>query len=104
MDTSKKMGIIIATGMPPPNKLKRSMMGPGSKDEGESDQEAQDETDSGESGGGVDALKSMYDAWKSGDNTAAWDAFCDAVDIAKSRGKSGDSGSSDNSGGSDNNY
>ena len=94
---SKKLGAVIAIGMPPPNKLKGAM----GKDEGESDQDAQSESDSGESGGGKAAFMTMMTAMKNDDMAAAWDAFCDAVDIAKNRGGdsmgSGDSGSSDKS-------
>lgn len=94
MHSPKKIGLVIAAGLPPPGKLKRAMM---AKDEGESSQDAQDESDSGDSGGGVDAISTMRDAMKGGDMTAAWDAFCDAVDIAKNRSSKpeGDSGSSD---------
>lgn len=82
MDNAKHTGLVVALGMPPPGKLKKSM--PMGKDEGESDAEAQDEADSGKSGGGEMALKAMWDALKAGDHTAAWDAFCDARDIAGS--------------------
>jgi hypothetical protein len=92
---SKKLGAVIAIGMPPPNKLKGAM----GKDEGESDQDAQSESDSGESGGGKDCLRKMMDAMKAGDVDTAWDQFCDAVDIAKNRG--GDSGGPGDSGNSD---
>jgi hypothetical protein len=88
MDNAKKTGLVVALGMPPPNKLKKAMSM--AKDEGESDQEAQDEADSG-GGGGEMALGTMWDALKSGDKTAAWDAFCDAMQIAK--GKADDAGS-----------
>lgn len=81
LDNAKRTGLVVALGMPPPHKLKKTM-GPMGDDEGESDQEAQDETDSGEAGGGKMALKTMWDALKAGDETAAWDAFADAVDIA----------------------
>jgi hypothetical protein len=89
---AKHIGLIVAEGMPPPGALHKAMMGKGGgsgspSDEGESDAEAQGETDSGESGGGADAMASMYKAWKAGDNASAWDAFCDAVDIAKARTK-----------------
>lgn len=84
MDNAKHTGLVVALGMPPPGKLKKAM----AKDEGESDAEAQDEADSGDGGGGEMALGTMWDALKSGDKTAAWDAFCDAMQIAK--GKSED--------------
>src|SRR5712675_267320 len=104
MDNAKHTGLVVALGMPPPDKLKKSMMG---KDEGESDAEAKNEDDSGKSGGGEMALKAMFDAMKAGDMTAAWDAFSDAQDIAYSaekknpdeaaegEGGEGDKGSSD---------
>ncbi len=92
MDSPKKMGLIIAAGMPPPNKLKRARMG----DEGESDSEAADEAESGGSGGEM-ALGAMWDALKAGDKTGAWDAFCDAIDMAKNRsGGEGSGSDSDN--------
>jgi hypothetical protein len=81
LDNAKHTGLVVALGMPPPNKLKKAMMG-GPKDEGESDAEAQNEDESGKSGGGEMALKAMWDAMKTGDFTAAWDAFSDASDIA----------------------
>lgn len=103
MDNAKHTGLVVALGMPPPGKLKKSMMG--GKDEGESDAEAQNEDNSGKSGGGEMALKAMWDALKAGDMTAAWDAFSDAQDIAYSaekknpdeadEGEGGDKGSSD---------
>lgn len=82
MDNAKKTGLVVALGMPPPSKLKK----PAPADEGESDQEAQDEADSGGDGGGEMALGTMWDALKAGDKTAAWDAFCDAMQIAKVKG------------------
>jgi TolA-binding protein len=95
---SKKLAIVIAGGMPPPNQLKKggSMKmddtgGDSSDgaDEGESPQDEQDESDSGEKGGGKAALRAAFDAMKSGDMDTAWDEFCDAIDIAKNRSTGG---------------
>jgi hypothetical protein len=94
---SKKLALVIAGGMPPPNRLRPggSMKfgedgggdDPGSDDATESPQEDQDESESGETGGGKAALKAAFDAMKTGDMSAAWDSFCDAIDIAKNRSK-----------------
>ena len=95
---SKKLAILIAGGMPPPDRLKKggSMnLDGGSEDSGgtdepdESDTEKQDESDSGEKGGGKAALRAAFDAMKSGDMDTAWDEFCDAIDIAKNRSSGG---------------
>lgn len=77
---AKKTGLVVALGMPPPHKLKGPMGG----DESESDMEAGDEADIGE-GGGAMALGEMWDALKSGDKAGAFDAFCDAMSIAKGK-------------------
>jgi hypothetical protein len=95
---SKKLGAVIAIGMPPPDKLKKAMA---HSDEGESEQDAQSESDSGEMGGGKGAFMTMMKAMKNDDMDGAWDAFCDAVDIAKNRNNdsnsSGDRGFPDKS-------
>jgi hypothetical protein len=107
-DNAKHTGLVVALGMPPPNKLKKSMMGgadDGKGDEGESDAEAQDEMDSGKTGGGEMALKDMWTALKTGDTTAAWDAFCDAQKIcAATKGKGADEGAGDEGGEGDSAY
>jgi hypothetical protein len=89
-DNAKKIGLVIASGLPAPGK----MMKRGMSDEGESDSDAASEADSGDEGGGMSALGDMWDALKQGDKTAAWDAFCDAIDIAKNRDKGGSEDSS----------
>lgn len=92
-DGAKKLGIIIAGGMPPPGKLKRGMADDGADPANAGPDESDD------AGDGPSALGDVWDALKAGDKAGAWDAFCDAVDMCANRDKSepdkgeGDSGS-----------
>lgn len=83
---AKKVGLIVATAMPPPGKLRRAMgkdEGDGEGDEMETGPEMGDESE-GENEGAM-AMGDMWDALKRGDKAGAYDAFCDLIDMHKSR-------------------
>jgi hypothetical protein len=90
-DGAKKIGILIAGAMPPPGKLKKSMSSSG--DEAETSDESDDESSSDE---GMQAFGDMMDAMKSGDKSAAYDAFMDAVRLCSIKAK-GDEDKTDES-------
>lgn len=73
-----RLGIIIAKGMPPPDKLKRRSNGDdsgGDMTEGSPDEEHSDDM------AGESAVGDFAAAMKSGDHAAAWLAFKDMMDI-----------------------
>lgn len=82
---AKKMGLIVATAMPPPGKLKRRMDGGDEPEPGEeSDDEGADENR------GAMAIGDMWDALKRGDKAGAYDAFCDLMNIHRGESSEGE--------------
>lgn len=79
MEKSKNLGIIIADGMPPPNKLKKALT---AKEGEEPDMDDYDDED-----GGQVAFNQMMGAMDKGDKAAAYDAFMDAVRICSAKAK-----------------
>lgn len=70
MATPKHIGIIVAGGMPPPGKLRKSMGSEGGDSE---------DMDEGETGAGQVAFDDMMSAMDRGDRKAAYRAFMEAV-------------------------
>jgi hypothetical protein len=80
---SKKIGLIVASAMPPPGKLKRRT---GGSDEMESDDDMAGDGD--EESRGAMALGDVWEMLKQGDKQGAYDAFCDLMAIHRSESPS----------------
>ena len=85
MDAAKKIGVLVAGEMPPPDKLRSPKMDGGDEAEGADEKDAEEK----DFAPGMSAFSTMMNAWDKGDKEAAYDAFMDAVRICAAEAPKG---------------